>query len=121
MSNPVVARKDSSFLAVSLVPDVCKTPLGPSMVPVPYQVTADLEQSIETAPNVFANGKPIFLYGGSEVPAVTGNEAGTGGGMKSGVNGGAMRATEFCSSVKICGKHPVRHGDKCEMNVSRGD
>ncbi len=116
MANPLVARKNSSFIAVSKVPDVCKTPCGPYMVPIPYPVMADLGKSVDVSPNVRANGNPLFLLDDSEVPNVTGDEAGTGGGVKSGTNRGAMRAIESSDSVRANGKYSVRHGDECEMN-----
>ena len=44
---PTGARKNSVFKAVSLVPNVCKTPMGPNMVPVPYPIVADLNDSVD--------------------------------------------------------------------------
>lgn len=116
MANPIIARKDSSFIAVSKVPDVCKTPMGPNMVPVPYPIIGQLSQSVEIVPRVRANGKPLFVLDGSEVPTVTGDEPGVGGGVKSGTNKGAVRAIASSDSVRADGKYLVRHGDNCEMN-----
>ena len=65
---------------------------------------------------IHANGNPLFLLDDSEVPNVTGDEAGTGGGVKSGTNRGAMRAIESSDSVRANGKYIVCHGDECEMN-----
>ena len=115
---PTAARKNSIFLAVSLLPDVCKTPMGPNMVPVPYPIVADLSNSVEVAKSVRFNGDPVFLLNDSVVATVTGNEAGTGGGMKSGVNRGKVRATASSKSVRVEKKYVVRHGDECEMNLA---
>lgn len=115
---PTGARKNSVFKAVSLVPDVCKTPMGPNMVPVPYPVIADLSNSVEVANTVRFNGDPVFLLSDSVVTHVTGNEAGTGGGMTSGVNKGKVRATASSTSVRVEKKYVVRHGDECEMNLA---
>ncbi|WP_082547805.1 DUF4150 domain-containing protein [Massilia sp. Root335] len=115
---PTGARKNSIFKAVSLVPNVCKTPMGPNMVPVPYPIIADLSNSVEVAKSVRFNGNPVFLLNDSVVTNVTGNEAGTGGGMKSGVNKGKVRATQSANSVRAEKKYVVRHGDECDMNLA---
>lgn len=115
---PTGARKNSIFMVVSLVPDVCKTPIGSSMVPVPYPIVGDLGNSIEASKTVFFNGDPVFLLSDSVVTTVRGNEAGTGGGMKSGVNKGKVRATGSSLSVRVEKKLVVRHGDECEMNLA---
>lgn len=115
---PTGARKDSTFKAVSLLPDVCKTPMGPNMVPVPYPIIGDLDDSIEVARTVRFNGDPVFLLIDSVVTTVTGNEAGTGGGMKSGVNKDKVRATTGARTVRVEKRYVVRHGDECEMNLA---
>lgn len=115
---PTGARKNSIFKAVSLVPNVCKTPMGPNMVPVPYPIVADLNDSVEVARTVRFNDDPVFLFSDSVVTHVTGNEAGTGGGMQSGVNNGKVRATRSSTSVRVEKQYVVRHGDDCEMNLA---
>jgi hypothetical protein len=115
---PTGARKNSIFKVVSLVPNVCKTPMGPNMVPVPYPIVGDLSNSVEVAKTVRFNGDPVFLLSDSAVTHVTGNEAGTGGGMKSGVNKGKVRATGSSKSFKVEKKYVVRHGDECDMNLA---
>lgn len=115
---PTGARKNSVFKAVSLVPDVCNTPMGPNMVPVPYPIIGDLSDSLEVATSVRFNGDPVFLLSDSVVATVTGNEAGTGGGMTSGVNKGKVRAIQGSTSVRVEKKYVVRHGDECEMNLA---
>lgn len=116
---PLGARKDSSFMVIGLAPDICKTPMGPNMVPVPYPIVGDLDNSIEVARHVRFNGAPFFLLSDSIVTTVTGNEAGVGGGMKSGVNKGRVRATSSSKSVCVEKKLVVRHGDLCEMNLAK--
>ncbi|AVR94356.1 DUF4150 domain-containing protein [Pseudoduganella armeniaca] len=115
---PTGARKNSTFIAVSIVPNVCKTPMGASMVPVPYPIMADLSDSVEVAKTVQFNDDPVFLLSDSVVTRVTGNEPGTGGGMKSGVNCGKVRATQSSRSVRVEKRYVVRHGDECDMNLS---
>ena len=115
---PIGARKNSSFMAVSLAPDICKTPMGPNMVPVPYPIVADLDDSIAVAKHVNFNGDPVYLLSDSVITTVTGNEPGTGGGMKSGVNRGKVRATTASTSVRVEKQFVVRHGDECDMNLA---
>lgn len=115
---PTGARKNSIFKAVSLVPNVCKTPMGPNIVPVPYPIIADLSTSVEVSETVRFNANPVFLLSDSIVTNVTGNEAGTGGGMKSGVNKGKVRATQSADAVRVEKKYVVRHGDECDMNLA---
>ena len=115
---PTAARKNGIFKAVSLLPDVCKTPMGPNMVPVPYPVIADLSDSVQVAKSVRFNGDPVFLFGDSLVTRVSGNEAGTGGGMRSGVNKGKVRPAKSSASVRVEKKFVVRHGDECDMNLA---
>jgi hypothetical protein len=98
---PTAARKNSIFMVVSLVPDVCKTPIGSSMVPVPYPIVGDLADSIEMAKHTNFNGDPVYLLSDSIVATVTGNEPGTGGGMKSSVNKGKVRATSSSKTVRV--------------------
>jgi len=77
---------------VSLTPDVCWTPVGSTVVPVPYMITADLSDSLVTSPNTRFNGQPVFLHDQSKVSQITGDEAGTGGGVKSGTYKGIVKA-----------------------------
>lgn len=62
MADQEGARKSGKFIAVSLTPDVCKTPVGGTVVPVPYMIKADLSDSFITSPNVRFGGDPVFLH-----------------------------------------------------------
>jgi len=55
MANHYTARKQTKWLVVSLVPDVCKTPMGSAIVPVPYPVTAQLKEATGVAKTVRLN------------------------------------------------------------------
>ena len=116
---PLGARKNNSFMVVCLAPDSGKTPMGAGMVPVPYPIVADLDDSHEVAKHVNFNGDPVFLLSESVVAKVTGNEPGTGGGMISNVNRGKVRAIGSSKSVRVEKKFVVRHGDLCDMNLAR--
>jgi hypothetical protein len=110
------ARKSGKFMAVNLVPDVCKTPVGSSVVPVPYPITANLSDSMATSSNVNFGGDPAFILDKSTVPKVTGDEAGTSGGVKSGVNKAQVKPSKGSTTVRINGSQVIRHSDLCDMN-----
>jgi hypothetical protein len=114
---PIGARKDSSFYAVSTAPDVCLTPMGGAMVPVPYMIYASLEGSEQCAESVHLNTKPTYVWDRSLAPRVTGDEPGTGGGVVSGVNVGKVWADGASRNVRAEGSRIVRHGDHCWMNL----
>ena len=114
--NKIAARQDGSFKAVSKTPDVCKTPMGSSTPPVPYQVTADLGGSTGVVKNVRFNGKPAYVLNESVVPTCTGDEPGSANGVSSGTVGGQVKPVRGSSTVTIGGNPIIRDGDPCTMN-----
>lgn len=110
------ARKTGKFIAVCTSPDVCKTPVGSSVVPIPYPITSDLSDSMSISSNVLFGGYPAYKHDKSIVSKVTGDEAGTAGGVKSGTNRSIVETVEGSSSFKVNKKPVVRNGDKCKMN-----
>lgn len=113
---PEGARKGSGFIVVCTAPDVCLTPIGPSMVPVPYQIVAKVADASMPSPDVKFGGEPAVVVDASMVMSVIGNEAGVGGGIKSGHNRWIVEFDEGSSRVYVNGKRVVRHGDGCWMN-----
>lgn len=114
----VLARKESGWMVIGSLPDVCKTPMGNSTPPVPYPVTAKLVDSVETVPNVNANGHPVVVFSQTEVPQTIGDGAGTAKGIKSGTVGGKCWPLTHSGTVRA-GKHfVVRHDDEFGMNGS---
>lgn len=114
---PIGARKDQTFYAVTLAPDVCLTPMGGAMSPVPYMLYANFEGSMKCIEDVHLNDSPTYVYDHSKAPQVQGDEPGTGGGVKSGVNVGKVWAHEASRNVRAQGRRIVREGDRCWMNV----
>jgi len=112
---PEGTTQDSQAKAVSFVPDVCKTQIGPATVPVPYQVVANFQNAVNVSPNVRFGGKPVF-HQGSFIPTVTGDEPGAVGGVKSGTVGGKAEPIEWSKSVRVNSQGAVRHGDRMFMN-----
>jgi len=89
------------FRVVSLVPDVCKSPAAP----VPYSVVARLTDSERTTTTVHFSGKgssDTFTLN-SRLTTLSGDEAGTGGGVISGVNRGWSRPINGSATVRAQG------------------
>ena len=116
MADNVIARKQTKWKVISIVPDVCKTPMGSAIPPVPYPVTAELKTATGVANSVRANGKPVVVYDMSLVPTTQGDQAGAAKGIKSNTVGGKCYPLEKSSSVRAEGKLIVRHDDKFWMN-----
>lgn len=115
-NNKIGARKHGSFKAISTAPSINWTPHGPTMVPVPYPVVQDLSSSVNTARTVRFNGCPVYLLDASTQPKCTGDERGTGKGIKSGTVSGEVKPVQGSSTVRVEGKQVVREGDACMMN-----
>ena len=97
--------------SMATIPDVCKTPSPGGPVPIPYPNFADQSSLTDGTTTVFAKGKMIAIKG-SHYSRSNGDEAGTAGGVKSGVN---MKATDWITysfDVKMDGKNACRHTDK---------
>lgn len=116
MAEKLGARKNSSWKAVCTAPDFCKTPVGSSTPPIPYQVIADLGQSAKTVPNVRFNGDPCKVLDQSIVPKCTGDEPGTAKGVKSGTVADKVEPTSASTTVRATKKRVVRHLDTCTLN-----
>ncbi|SFN24333.1 protein of unknown function [Izhakiella capsodis] len=114
MAKKLGARKDSKWLIVGILPDVCLTP--PLNIPVPYQVISDLGDAQGVIDNVQLNGNPAFVFDKSKAPKTRGDEAGSSGGVKSGTSGGDCWPKEHSNTVRIGKKYVIREGDKFHMN-----
>jgi hypothetical protein len=116
MADKLGARKNSSWKAICTAPDFCKTPVGSSTPPIPYQVIAELGQSDKTVPNVRFNGDPCKVLDQSIVPKCTGDEPGTAKGVKSGTAADKVEPASASTTVRAGKKRVVRHLDTCTLN-----
>ncbi|UVE64720.1 PAAR-like domain-containing protein [Burkholderia pyrrocinia] len=116
MADNVMARKDGQWTIVSMMPDVCKTPMGSSTPPVPYPVTASLGDSQMTSKTVFANGNPIVRFDSSFAPDTIGDQAGVAHGVESGTVGAKCWPIDHSKTVRVESKMVVRHSDQFWMN-----
>lgn len=108
--------KDAKFVVTCLVPDVCLTPMGPSVVPVPYPITHTMSASQQCSKNVFLNDQPAFLHNESFVENAVGDQAGVKGGVVTSVMGKVSHSITKSPSVYVNGKEMVRAGDQVWMN-----
>lgn len=113
-------RKCDYALVISIVPDVCWTPVNGVMVAVAYTIIGRVDNAIDTDPKYLICGNPA-LTTKSRIPSVEGNEAGTGGGIISGVNCGWCRPIEHSTTFKSSGNWLVREGDLFAMNCAGPD
>ncbi|NDV73508.1 DUF4150 domain-containing protein [Burkholderia cenocepacia] len=116
MAENYVARQQSGWRVVSIVPDVCKTPMGGATPPVPYPVTADLSEAVQVAKSVRSNGHPLVVFDMSKVPTTKGDEAGKAMGVKSSTDAGNCYPKTHSSTVRAEGKRVIRHDDLFWMN-----
>jgi hypothetical protein len=116
MADNVTARKNSAWLVVYKTPDVCKTPMGGAIPPVPYPVIAKLEESVRAVPTVHANGDPVVVYDSTFVPRTIGDSPGKAKGVKSGTVEGKCWPLQHSNTVRAGGCLIVRHDDEFWMN-----
>jgi hypothetical protein len=103
--------KGSMGISTATIPDVCKTPSPGGPIPVPYPNIARQSSLQGGTTTVKAKGQMIAVKG-SQYASSNGDEAGTAGGVKSGVN---MKATDWITysfDVKLDGQNACRHTDK---------
>jgi hypothetical protein len=116
MAKPIAVAENVAFA----FPDVCRTPSPSGTVPLPYPNVAQLAQAQPTSATggapVFAGGKAVLLAN-SVVATSSGDEAGTGGGVRSNVITGACTMDGGASaSVFVHGQGVVRFGDPTRQN-----
>ena len=80
MSAPISARNDGSNYVHAVGPDVCKTPMGSGMVPVPYMSIAFFGSAVLLSRTVRNNGKKDFQLN-TRTSTTLGHEPGIGKGV----------------------------------------
>ena len=100
---------------VSLSPDVCLTPRGSALVPVPYPIVDYADHFEAYAHTVRFTGQKAMVLR-SRTTHVHGDEAGTGGGVKSGTHGDVTEPIGHAPQVRAEGSSVIRHLDRFWMN-----
>ena len=90
------------------MPDTCLTPMPPpvGVVPIPYPNIAQLAACDDVVDKVLVENKEVIVEG-STIPNSSGDEAGTNGGVVSGVNMKEVQPKQFSSKVIADGKKMV--------------
>ena len=102
---------------VCFFPDVCLTPVPSAPpVPVPYPNIAQSADTTKGSKTVTMDGNPIMLQG-SVFSKSTGDEAGSCGGVASGVNKGQAEFINYSFDVTIEGRGVPRLGDQMLGNI----
>lgn len=87
----VVASEESALNFVPMAPNLCLTPAAPSPIPVPYPLIGDTGQLDPGCDSILQNGKKT-MNTKSKIASLSGNEAGSGGDIITGVNTGTAWA-----------------------------
>ena len=119
MADERMTAKDADYVLVCLCPDVCWTPIGNSVVPIPYAITHNMSTAQQCSKDVFVNGNATFLHAMSFVDKVQGDAPGVRGGVITGVNEKVSHSLQHSSSVYINGQPMVRTGDRVHMNTKK--
>lgn len=102
------------------LPDVCLTPAAPSPVPVAYPNTGQWTTATGFVDKVVVEMRPVIAEG-SKIPMSSGDEAGTNGGVISGVNMKEIQPKTFSSTVVFGGKKAVTLGAMTAHNGSNAN
>jgi uncharacterized protein DUF4150 len=93
-----------------VMPDVCKTPSPGGPVPIPYPNVGRSLDASGGPTTVTIDGK-MPMVKGAKYAQSTGDEAGSAGGVMSGVTKGECEFMMYSFDVKIEGKNVCRLGD----------
>ncbi|WP_421701026.1 DUF4150 domain-containing protein [Aliiroseovarius sp.] len=112
------ARKSGpAGMITCMAPDVCKTPVGSAVVPIPYMITSMLDWAVRTEPTVKLTELEAFTMN-SRTDKVVGDEPGTLGGVKSGVNKGWCRPISQHFNVQVGGYELIQNNNLYDMNCA---
>jgi uncharacterized Zn-binding protein involved in type VI secretion len=113
-----VVHKASDGVAIASAPDVCKTP--PQSLPIPYPNVARSSDLANGTTTVFVDGQSVALKD-SEFSTSTGDEAGSVGGVISGVNKGKAKFSNYSMDVRFDGRSVARLSDPMTMNGNQSN
>ncbi|UGX87052.1 DUF4150 domain-containing protein [Phyllobacterium meliloti] len=105
------SRDTSEGIVISKYPDVCRSPV----CPIPYTIVAKQSDDANSCTSVRMTGQRAHNQG-SIITCCTGDEPGTGLGVKSGTVSSVCHRKEHSNTVRFEGKWATRHGDEWWMN-----
>jgi hypothetical protein len=94
----------------AVFPDACKTPTPGGPVPIPYPNIGMASDTSDGPSDVKTDGA-MPMTKGAKYSRSSGDEAGTAGGVVSGVNMGECEFMNYSFDVKFEGKNVCRLGD----------
>ncbi|MGB3942566.1 MAG: DUF4150 domain-containing protein [Candidatus Manganitrophaceae bacterium] len=115
VNNQTVVHKESGGIVVA-ASDVCYTPTPGGPVAVPYTNVADSKEIENGSQTVLVDGHPIMLKD-SYFAKSTGDEAGSLGGVASGVTGGKAKFVNHSFDVSVEGRNVCRRLDPMVSNI----
>jgi hypothetical protein len=104
-----IAHKGSGGTSI-VFPDVCLTPVGNSVVPIPYPNIGKSSDTVKGPKSVTTDGE-MPMVKGSKYSKSTGDEAGSKKGVASGTIKGECEFMMYSFDVKFEGKNVCRLGD----------
>lgn len=110
-----LAHKGSNGICVATIPDVCKTPSPAGPIPIPYP-NISMSSSLEGGTKKVKADGQMCAHQPSKYGRSNGDEAGTAGGVVSGVNMKAAEWITFSFNVNLEGKGACRLSDKMMCN-----
>ncbi len=118
VNSRTVVHKSSDGMSMAF-PDVCKTPSAAGPIPIPYPNIAKSSDTAMGSKTVSMDGNPIMLKG-SNFSTSTGDEAGSAGGVISGINKGKAEFINYSFDVMTEDKNVPRLGDMMQHNKGGG-
>jgi hypothetical protein len=110
-----VVHADSSGICMAM-PDVCLTPAPPAPpIPIPYPNISQSQDTSGGSSTVKMDGNPIMVKGASFSKS-TGDEAGSVGGVMSGMIQGKAEFLNYSFDVTVEGNNVCRLGDLMMSN-----
>ncbi len=104
-----IAHKGSGGMS-TVFPDVCKTPVGSAVVPIPYPSIGKSSDTSKGPKTVVIDGQ-MPMVKGAVYSTSTGDEAGTLNGLISNQNKAECEFMMYSFDVKFEGKNVCRLGD----------
>lgn len=117
VNHRTVVHAKSDGLVIGF-PDVCLTPSPAGPIPIPYPNIAKSSDTSDGSRDVRCDGESVMLQG-SVFSTSTGDEAGSAGGVVSGVTKGKAKFILYSFDVKFEGKPVPRLADLMLLNLSQ--
>ncbi|MEO1362786.1 MAG: DUF4150 domain-containing protein [Pseudomonadota bacterium] len=111
-----LSHKGTMGFEINTVPDVCKTPAGSAVIPVPYVIISKSSDLAKGTTKTFADGGNSIAHRPSVHSRCTGDEPGTLKGVISSTNIHQSHWITFSPTVYAEGKNVCRLTDKMFMN-----